>query len=226
MGKGTLILGIVGGGLVLGMGAAGIGWLQRDAILESMIERNLGSVTGVEAEVQGVDSKPFQGEFVIQALTLSNPDGFKTPYILAVDRLEVQLDPQTLGQDIVQIQSIAVEGVQIQIEQKLDRNNLIKIIDQLEPSKGSSSGSGQGEQGKQVEIDRLTIRNIDAQLKVSAIANIGVTKSLEIEDIEVSNLDAYNAEGKLVEAISGAVASAILGEIGKSAVDPGSLIGL
>ncbi|PZD74303.1 hypothetical protein C1752_01161 [Acaryochloris thomasi RCC1774] len=226
MGKGTLILGVLGGGLTLGVVFAGIGWLQRDAILDSMLERTLRSVTGVEAQLRDVDSQPFQGEFSIDTLLLSNPDGFKTPYVLKVDRLDIKLDPDTLWQDTVQIQSIAVEGVQIQLEQKLARNNIATIVDQLQASKGSSNsgGSSGSGSGKQIEIERLTIRGVDAQVKVSAIANLGLTRTLEIEDIEVTNLDTYNAESKLLEAISSAVTTAILSEIGKSAT--GDLIPL
>ncbi len=222
MGKGTLIVGVLGGGLVLGVVVFGIGWLQRDAILDSMLERTLRSVTGVEAQLGDVDSQPFQGEFQIDALLLRNPDGFKTPYVLKVDRLAIKLDPDTLWQDTVRIQSLTVEGVQIQLEQKLAQNNIATIVDQLQVSKGGGGGNGSkdkgaGASGKQVEIEQLTIRGIDAQVKVSAIANLGLTRSLEIEDIEVTNLDAYNAEGKLLEAISGAVTTAILREIGQSA---------
>ncbi|MEO0374920.1 MAG: AsmA family protein [Cyanobacteria bacterium P01_A01_bin.17] len=226
MGKGTLTLGVLGGGLTLGVVLAGIGWLQRDAILDFMLERTLRSVTGVEAQLREVNSQPFQGEFEIDTLLLSNPDGFKTPYVLKVDRLEIKLDPDTLWQDTVRIQSIAVEGVQIQLEQKLARNNIATIVDQLQASKGGGSG-GSGSNsgsGKQIEIDRLTIRGVDAQVKVSAIANLGLTRTLEIEDIEVTNLDTYNAESKLLEAISSAVTTAILSEIGKSAT--GDLIPL
>lgn len=228
MGKGTLILGVLGGGLTLGVVLAGVGWLQRDVILDAMLERTLRSVTGVEAQLRDVDSQPFQGEFRIDTLLLSNPDGFNTPYVLKVDQLDIELDPNTLWQDTVKIQSIAVEGVQIQLEQRLARNNIATIVDQLQASKGGNSGndgetSGSGS-GKQVKIERLTIRGVDAQVKVSAIANLGLTRTLEIEDIEVTNLDTYNAESKLLEALSGAVTTAILREIGKSAT--GDLIPL
>jgi hypothetical protein len=225
MGKGTLILGVLGGGLTLGVVCAGIVWLQQDAILDAMLERTLSSVTGVEAQLGAVDSQALQGEFKIDTLLLSNPDGFQTPYVLKVDRLEIKLEPDTLWQDTVKIQSIAAEGVQIQLEQKLARNNIAAIVDQLQASKGGGSGSNtRSGSSKQIEIERLTIQGIDAQIKVSAIADLGLTRSLEIEDIEVTNLDAYNAEGKLLEAISGAVTTAILQEIGKSAT--GDLIPL
>ncbi len=225
MTTGKLILGILGGGLVIGIAAVGIGWLQRDAILESQLEQNLSAVTGVEAQINDIDSQPFQGEFVLDELTLSNPEGFQTPYILEVDRLEIKFDPDTLWEDTVKIQFIAVEGVRLKLEQKLARNNLVAIIDQLQESKGGggrSDDSGAGP-GKKIEIERLTIKGIDASVKVSAIAGLGLTRSLEISDVEVNNLDSYNAQGKLLEAVSAAVTTAILKELGKSA-NPGSLI--
>lgn len=226
MGKGTTILGVLGGGLILTLGVAGLGWLQRDAILESLLEQNISTVSGVQAQIKDVNSRPFQGEFMIKDLTLSNPKGFNAPHVLEVRQVKIQLNPNTLGQDTVQVESIAVQGVRIRVEQKLARNNLAAIADQLEPSGGKSDDSNQGGsgKGKQIEIDRLTIQDINAQIKVSAIAGLGLTSSLDIADIEVTDLDPYNAEGKLLEAISGAITSAIVGELGKSA-HPGNLIG-
>ncbi|MGB7413021.1 MAG: AsmA family protein [Thermosynechococcaceae cyanobacterium] len=230
MGKGTIILGTLGGGLILVAGAAGIGWLQRDAILESMLEQNISTVSGVKAQIEAVESKPFQGEFIIKDLTLSNPKGFNSPHLLEVGQIDVKLNPDTLSQETVQIDSIAVQGVQVQIEQNLARNNLATLVNQLDPGNRSSGNrdpvkddSATSGQGRQIEINRLTIQDIDAQIKVSAIAGLGLTSSLNISDIEVNDLDPYNAKGKLLDAISGAVTSAIVGELGKSA-SPSRLI--
>lgn len=225
MGKGAIIIGTLGGALFLAAGAVGIGWFQRDAILESMLEQNISTVSGVNAQIKDVDSKPFQGEFTIKDLTLNNPKGFNSPHVLEVGRIDVKLNPDTLNQETVQIKSIAVQGVSVRIEQNLARNNLAAIVDQLDQGgdndRADRAGSGKG---RQVEIDQLTIQDIDAQIKVSAIAGLGLTSSLEISDIEVSDVDTYNAKGKLLDAISGAVTNAIVGELGKSA-SPGRLIG-
>ena len=101
---------VLGGGLIVGVCALGAAWLGRNAIVEAMLERDLSNLTGAGADIQAVDVQPFAGSLTIEGLRLNNPEGFSQPHLLTLEQLELQLEPNTLFQDTVQMQSLMVDG--------------------------------------------------------------------------------------------------------------------
>ena len=204
---------LLAGGVALGAIALGLGWLNRHALLEATLEQNLSQLTGANTQIETLTVQPFSGTLTIQTLTLNNLEGFSSPHLLVLDRLDLQLDPKSLFQDTVEIQALEVEGVEVNLEQKLTQNNLAAVFRTLEEQSGHKGTPSDQTHDKKVTIDRLVIRNIDATLTVSVVAGIGLDQALELPDIELTHLTPQSAPGKVIDAVAIAITTAILNEI-------------
>lgn len=198
---------ILGGGVAIAVLALGIGWFSRNGIIESALEGAIKDTTGVNTDVEGLNFQPFAGDLTIKAITLKNPDGFSTPHLIKVQNLDLDFQLSNLWQDQVDIESLTVNGLDLKVEQQIPDNNLVKVVDTLqEKDQPESSGNE-----KVVKIGRLSIRNIKASIKVSAIVDL--EEDLDIDDIELTDVISKNAEGKLSVAIANAVTTALLEKI-------------
>lgn len=199
---------IVGGGAVIAVLALGIGWLSRNAILESVLEGAIQDATSVSTDVEGLNFQPFAGDLTIQTITLKNPEGFSTPHLIKVQNLDLDFQLANLWQDQVDLESLTVNGLDLKVEQQIPDNNLVKVVDTLQTEDQPEGGNE-----KVVRIGRLSIRNIKASIKVSAIGDLGLEEDLDIGDIELTDVTSMNAEGKLSVAIANAVTTALLEKI-------------
>lgn len=203
-------VGIIGAIAAIGLGVL---WVRRNAILEASLEQGLTAVTGVQTQIEGVDWRLFSGEVDLDGITLDNPEGFTTPYLVRVDRLEAEFNLSSLLKSTVDVPRLALAGVDLNVEQNLQRNNLAIVIDNFgsAPSERSQSVDGKG---ILVIINRLIIRDLDVSFKGSALGLINFDKTLDIQDIDLTDVNSHNAEGKLVSALASAVLNAIFAEIG------------
>lgn len=200
---------ILGGGVAIAVLALGIGWFSRNGIIESALEGAIKDTTGVSTDVEGLNFQPFAGDLTIKAITLKNPQGFSTPHLVKVQNLDLDFQLSNLWQDQVDIEALTVNGLDLRVEQQIPDNNLVKVVDTLqEKDQPESSGNE-----KVVKIGRLSIRNIKASIKVTAIGDLGIEEDLDIDDIELTDVTSKNAEGKLSVAIANAVTTALLEKI-------------
>lgn len=200
---------ILGGGVAIAVLALGIGWFNRNAILESTLEGAIQDATGVSTDIEGLNFQPFAGDLTIQTITLKNPQGFSTPHLIKIENLDLDFQLSSLWQDQVDIDSLSVKGLDLKVEQQIPDNNLVKVVDTLQAEDTEETNNNE----KIVNIDRLAIRNIKASIKVSAIGDLGLEEDLDIGDIELTDVTSKNAEGKLSVAITNAVTTALLEKI-------------
>jgi uncharacterized protein involved in outer membrane biogenesis len=199
---------IVGGGGAIALLASGVTWLSRNAILDSVLEGVIKDTTGVSTEIEGLDFQPFAGDFKIQTLTLKNPQGFSTPHLIKIQDLDLKFQLSNLWQDPVDIESLTVNGIDLNVEQQIPNNNLATVVETLQADPPANTSNE-----KVVKIGRLSIRNIKAAIQVNAIGDLGLEENLDLGDIDVTNVTSTNAEGKLSVAIANAVITALLQKI-------------
>ena len=210
--KGSRCIQILIGGCAVGAIALGIGWFNRNTLLETTLEQNLSTLTGVRTDIDKVNVQPFEGSLTIQTLTLSNPKGFSSPYLLVLDRLELQLEPNTFFQDIVEVQTLEVDGLEVNLEQQLNQNNLAAVVHTLEQQAGGNGRHSDGN-NKAVNIEHLEIRDIEATLTLSVISSIGLNQKLDFPDIRLTDLTPQSTHGKLTTAVTMAITTAIFNEL-------------
>ena len=68
-------------------------WLYADALAKAGIEHGTAYALGVPATVHDVDLGLLAGTLRVDRLTVANPEGFKTPHLVSVRRLDLAVVP-------------------------------------------------------------------------------------------------------------------------------------
>jgi hypothetical protein len=184
-----------------------------DAIVEAAIEKYGSQATQTAVRVDGVKIELKEGEGTIAGLTVANPPGFTTPYILSLGQISAGLDLASVGEDTIYVDSVLIKSPEVTYEINKDRQSNVKVLSHnlssgsTEPAK--KKPAEEGESGPKVVIRRLVIEEGRVNAKVSPqIAKISdKDMSAKLPRIELTNL---GAGGALPEAIARRVTDAIL----------------
>lgn len=201
---------ILGGALGVTVIALGITWFSRNAILDSILEGSLKDATGVETQIEGVEFQPFGGDLTIQSITLQNPQGFSTPHLLKIEGLDLKFELSQLFADTVELKTLTIQDIDLKVEQQIPDNNLVQVIDKLQ---GPENQPTSGQSPKIVKIGQLSLRNIQASIKVSVIADLGLDEQLNLGEIELQNVTSEDAEGQIAVAIANLLTTTLLEKI-------------
>ncbi len=116
-----------------------------DPIAKSGVEKGAAYALGVETTVDTLDIRLLDGQLLMDGLNISNPQGFSSPHLAHSGKFDIQVKTGSLLSDTVQISEFQLDGLDLNIEQKLSGSNISKVIDNIkrlskdkEPSKGPS----------------------------------------------------------------------------------------
>jgi hypothetical protein len=152
------------------------------------------------------------GKGTIRNFKIGNPVGFKSAHAFKVDRIDVDIDMESLNQDVVVIRMILVNGPDV-IYEKGDqitnvdaiRKNIAVYLDN--PITGSDG------LGQKLVVEELTICN--SRAKASAAFMDGRSISVPLYDMTLKNLG--KTEGGFTPAELGqAIAAAIDAKLSKT----------
>ncbi len=219
----AVIVVIVVGGLLLLRG-------RLDSIVAGAIERYGSRLTGTEVTVERVDIALRQGRITIDGLRVANPEGFSDRDALDLDRLTVQIDPESLREQPYVLERIEIAGVGALYEVDAEgRRNLDVIRGNLEQAGG---GDEAGEAPPRLLVRHLSLAGGEVQVDAEAVG-LG-SRTVELPSFTMSDLGApdgapADAIGKQVltrlvrqaaeAAATGQLQKAIRDNLGQEAVD-------
>lgn len=185
-------------GILLGSAIAlVIAWFSLDRIMQWGIEQNASTALGVPAHMHKLKLNLPAGTVGIDTLTIDNPNGFSTPYLLQVNSFGVKLKPMSLIEETIEIQTIELDGLEINVEQKFANNNILTVGEKLQQRSGEQAK--QGDRGeKKVKAGYISIENVKANVKLSALGQTLANTSVQIPRIELKDIGADNAQGVLL----------------------------
>jgi hypothetical protein len=170
--------------LLIPLALIGIGlfWLSSnlDNLLKDAIEKYGSAMTQAKVSVGAVKITPGDGRGMISNLTIGNPAGFKTEYLLKVEQIDVSIDIASITQNVIVIHNIAVIAPDVIYE----KGDTMTNIDALQKNIGAYLGTpADKKEGKKLIVEQLTIRDAKAQAsaafmkgKTIAMKNIGSAK--------------------------------------------------
>ena len=170
-----LLLPIIGGAF----------WLRGnlDGLVQSAIAKYGSAMTGATVKVEGVNIKTTDGQGTLTGLLVGNPAGFKTPFAVKVDTIELEVDVASLTKEVVLVKKIAVIAPEVIYEKGDAMTNFDAIQANIATYLGPSTNSGPG---KKLIVQELTIRGAKAQ--ASAAFMDGKTVSVPLPDITLRDL--------------------------------------
>lgn len=165
--------------------AGGAYWLHGnlDNLVQSAIGKYGSAMTGATVQVAGVKIKAADGKGTLKGLQVGNPAGFKTPYAVKADSIELEVEVASLTKDVVLIKRIAVLAPEVIYEKGEAMTNFNAIQKNIAQYLGPSTSSGPG---KKLIVQEFTIRGAKAQ--ASAAFMDGKTVTVPLPDIQLRDL--------------------------------------
>ncbi len=165
--------------------AGGAFWLHGnlDNLVQSAISKYGSAMTGATVQVAGVKIKAADGRGTLKGLQVGNPAGFKTPYAVKADSIELEVEVASLTKDVVLVKRIAVLAPEVIYEKGEAMTNFDAIQNNIAQYLGPSTSSGPG---KKLIVQEFTIRGAKAQ--ASAAFMDGKTVTVPLPDIQLRDL--------------------------------------
>lgn len=168
--------------------AAALFWLRGnlDGLLKDAIATHGSAMTQAKVSVGAVEIRTTDGAGIIRNLSIGNPAGFKTAHALQVGEIEVSIDLASVTRDVVLIRRIAIKAPDVIYEKGDSMTNFDAIQKNIAAYLGSAAGKKDGEGGKKLIVQELTVR--DAKAQASAAFMQGNTVSVPLPDITLRDL--------------------------------------
>ncbi len=218
-------LAIVFGGLVvLGVVAVMVVFVSIDAIAKAAIERGTTYALGVQTTLESADIGILSGEFRMKGLDVANPEGFTNDSFFRLDEGFVAVSLGSLRQDVVELPTLALTGVQMNLEKKGGTSNFGVITDNLKRFESGDSGrpGDSAKPGKNFIIREIVITDIDVTVDLLPIG--GTLNRIEVPIEQVRLTDVGN-DGLTTAEMTALVIKAIMAAVVANAGDlPADLV--
>ncbi|NIA06673.1 MAG: hypothetical protein GWP14_03395 [Actinobacteria bacterium] len=206
-----VILGIV----ILIILAVVLVWVFINPIAKSAVEGGASQALGVQTSLASIKISPLSGRVLMNELIISNPEGFVSTSLMDAGKFDIQVAPSSLLSDTVVIRKFEIDGLKINIEQKLPFSNVTKILENIKQSSGDKGGKTEKPKsdGKKVKADLIVIKNVDAYFHLlPGTGKAGVVKvtvpRLELKN--VSSEDKGSVAGQLVSQLFPAILASVI----------------
>ncbi len=203
----TLLLLALVGVLLLG---------QLDRLIKHGVEETGPQLTGTPVSLARADVSVFSGDGALTGLQIRNPEGFATPYAFDLSAISLALDLKSLGQDVIIIREIHIDGAKLVTELAANGQNNLKII--RDHARRMVDDAGRGSETADTSTTpapRFVIKSFkftNAQLQAVAPA-LGLDKTLTLPDIALVDIGAKSNGATASEA-----AEQVLGPVINAAI--------
>ncbi|MGM0415393.1 MAG: hypothetical protein ACQEQK_00445 [Thermodesulfobacteriota bacterium] len=219
--------------LVLIVIAFGVGLYYIDSIAKKGIEYGGTEALGVTTSLESINIALLDGRTSMQNLGIANPQGFEAEHLMQLGKGTLAINLRSLTQDTIVIPEITFSDLTLNIEQKDRSSNVKKLMDNMAAEAPAETAGEQAPQddgsakaAKQFIIERVSLKNIKVNAKISAMNNVLTNTSVTIPSIQLEDIG-KSANGLPLEAIIRELVNAILNSsINNSGTLSSSLSGL
>ncbi len=175
----------------------GIMVFMLDSVAKSGIEKGATYALDVNTSLEHIHIGLISGQVDISDLQIDNPTGFPSRYLMKVNKLDVEIEPSSLFSDVVHIRKFVLDGLDINVDQKLTANNVSKILDNIKRlNSGEQDKQKQREEqtseGKKIFVNTITVNNVVAHFHLDAkLASKDVT--VRIPTIILNNVSSEDS---------------------------------
>jgi hypothetical protein len=185
--------------------AVAIVWFNLGAIVKNSLEQSVTKALGVNAKIENLNLQLFSGHIDIKDLVVSNPLGFATPHFLKIGQFELQVQPDTILKETLEVETFKLKQVSINIEQQVNQNNLLEVLDHIDQQKGKEDKNQKKMRLKLAAVDTISIR-----LTLSQFGIIVSSMNLDLPSIELKDIGTDNVQGVLLSELTRQLMSAIV----------------
>jgi len=179
-----------------------------DRIVQTSIENGASSALGVEAHIDRLKLDLFDGHLQIDGMTIDNPKGFNSPFLVKANQFDLKIKPSTLMSSMIELQKFELKNIEINIEQNFINNNVVAIKNNLAQTEVDRKDRGdRGE--KKLKADHVSIRSISANVYLAPLGGVVKPQVFQISGIELNNLTDQNSGGVVMGELVSKITSAV-----------------
>lgn len=204
--------------------------LAMNPLLAKVLRAGVTSATGTATLLASVDLGLVSGRLDLSGFAIANPEGFSDEPFLALEsgRVEIESVAALLG-DAVELRSIELDGVRLQVEAHgLDTNYgaILETMRGLPDGEQGSQPPSEGGPSKTLTVGRIVVTGIRAELvldtKLAGGSSAITIPRLEVDGFSTAGSTAQNV-ARLTRAVLEALLQAVLEQGGN--VLPTALLG-
>ena len=199
-------------------------------VVKTAVETVGPQVAGVEMSLEKARVYLLLGDVKLKGLVIGNPEGFKTPSLMELDKLVIDLDMGSLFTDTIVIKQIHVDGPQISYERGLKTSNLGALQDNLaseEPKVKEEPEEKEVTQKKKAPAKKVVIEDFlfeNGKVNVSVAIAGGKQITVPLAPIHLQNIG-KNSGGASITEIINEVLGAVMKSVGDAVAASGDLAG-
>jgi len=165
-----------------------------DSLTRQAIERGGTHALGVETRLEEASIGLFSGAFSLAGLSVANPAGFAEPSFFALRSAELELPLTHLTEQRIEIPSLVLTGITLDLERNRNGTNYAAILANLErfqsgaPPTAESEGDVGQDGGKVFHLGELLLRDIRATVQLVPEAGDLTRLELAIPEVRVQGL--------------------------------------
>jgi len=186
---------LVGGLVVLLVAVVAIVLVSLDAIARAAIERGSTYALGVPTTLGSANIGILSGEFTMKDLVVANPEGFDGDYFFRLDEGFVAVSLGSLRQETIELPTLALTGVRMNLQKKGGKANYTVITKNLKKleSRDTADKDGEphdedGDSGKSFMIHEIVIKDVRVTVDVLPIGGTLTRVEIPIEEVRLTEV--------------------------------------
>jgi hypothetical protein len=161
-----------------------------DSIAKAAVEKGGTYALGVPTKLGDADVGLLSGGLEMKKLDVANPQGYKSASFLSMGDGAVKVSLGTLRKDVVEIPTLSLADIQINLEKSGDKANYQVILDNL---KKLESGSAQPQQkpaeaGKKFVITKVDISNVKVHVDLLPVGGELTQANITLDKVELNDV--------------------------------------
>ncbi len=204
-------LAILAGALVVVLVAiVAIVFMSIDAIAKVAIERGSTYALGVQTTLRSADVGILSGEFALSGLDVANPEGFESDHFLQLDKGYLAVSLGSLRQDIVEVPTLALTGIDVNLEKRGGKANYKIITDNLKRFESGDTGddgaqADGGGAGKKFVVREIIIRDVNVKVDIAMTRMEVPIEEIRMTDIGSESMTTAELTDRVVKMILAAI---------------------
>ena len=150
-----------------------------DFIKSYMVEYG-SKMTKTDVEVDSVKTDISKGEILINRIGIENPKGFSNNEAFEVKKVKININKETLNQDVIEIPLVVINNPEIIYEYNGKKTNFNVLKDNIQNYQKNVNNSSSGKKISQVTENKKTKENNDKKSSKTFFI-----KELKIVDLEI-----------------------------------------
>lgn len=203
-----------------------------DSMIKTAVEKAGPVALDVPVTLESVSVALLKGDVYLNDLIIGNPEGFESPYLFKLGKLDLDIDTTTLASDTIVIKRIHIINPEISYEQGLTGNNISALLKNLEGEESAEEEPEEEAEVQKPEADEKPSKKIviedfllaETRLKVSIKAAGGKQLSIPLPPIHLTDLGKESdgaSPAELMDSVIGAISDAI----GEALMNSADLLG-